>query len=817
MDAFLQDLRHAARSLLRRPGLTVVVVLSLALVIGASAAIFSYVSFLLWQDLPVKDPATLVAVSSEVPEGGVSHSYPEYLDLRDQSRGVLTDLAASGITSAAIDTGSETLHAWVHLVTGNYFALLGVDTRQGRVLLADDDHPGGGRAAVLSHGFWRRALAGDPDAVGRTVRLNGHPFTIAGIMPERFLGAGLPADVYVTVSQESLLRTSNRDSRNDRSYEWLGLVGRLQQGVGPEAAQAALGPLAARLHPEAPQRRLLVQASGKVADPETRAYLLPTAAKTLGFVLLLLLLACANVANLLIAGATDRLGDLGVRVAIGASRWRLVRGLLAESLLLSALGGLLGVAFAAWGIRLIEGYLNTQPAGLGSWGEGWADFRLDGRVLAFTLGLCLLTGLLSGLLPAFQASSRAVLVPALKGSPDRGLRGMRIGRIGVREGLVITQVALSAALLAGTGLFARSLWRIYDVDPGFRSEKVLLSTMSISERPGETAAERQEAYRALLAEVRSLPGAAAAGLVAHVPLSGLTRIVPVELPGRPGERPVTLQVVSPGLFGTLEIPLLRGRDFGSADRPDTGPVVVVSDGLARLLWPEEDPVGRQLRLSSGIPGEKPREHRVIGVAGDVRHQNLWDPPPPMVYLSCDQTSRRRMTLVARAQGDPRALLPAVRRTLARRNMAVIDLMPFSSHVELSLGPQRMNVEVVGLFGLLGLALAALGIASAMSSAVSRRTREIGIRMALGATPEAVLWRELRHAFSLIALGAGLGLAATLASAKLLAGFVQGVETVPEPLVLAAVALVLFGVGGLASWHPARRAARIDPLMAIKRR
>jgi putative ABC transport system permease protein len=787
MDAFLQDLRHAVRSLLRRPGLVAVVVLSLSLVIGANAAIFSYLSFLLWQDLPVKDPATLVSVSSEVPEGGVSHSYPEYLDLRDQSRGVLTDLAALGITSAAMDTGAETLHAWVHLVTGNYFALLGVEARQGRVLLAEDDLPGGGQAAVLSHGFWMRAFAGDPAAVGRTVRLNGHPYTIAGIMPQRFLSAGLPADLYVTVSQEPLLRASQRDNRHDRNYEWLGLVGRLQPGVSPEAAQAALGPLASRLHPETPERRLVVTASGKITDPETRKHLLPTAWKTLGFVLLLLLLACANVANLLIAGATDRLGDLGVRVAIGASRWSLARGLLAESLLLAALGGLLGLMFAGWGVRLIESYLNTQPAGLGSWGEGWADLRLDGRVLAFTLGLCLLTGLLAGVLPALQASSRAVLVPALKGNPDGGLRGLRIGRIGVREALVITQVALSAALLAGTGLFARSLWRMYDVDPGFRFEKVVLSSMSLSERAGETAAERQETYRALLAEVGALPGVAAASLVSHVPLSGLTRIVPAELPGRPGGVPSTLQVV------------------------------VVSEGLARRLWPGEDPIGRQLRLGRGIPGEKPQEHRVVGVAGDVRQRALWEPAPPMVYLSCEQVPRRRMTLVARAQQDPRALLPAVRRTLARRDMAVIDLMPFSAHVELSLGPQRMNVEIVAIFGALGLALAALGIASAMSSAVSRRTREIGIRMALGATPETVLWRELRHALALIALGAGLGLAATLASAKLLAGFVQGVETVPEPLVLAAVALVLFGVGGLASWHPARRAARIDPLMAIRRR
>lgn len=816
MDAFLQDLRHAARSLLRRPGIAAVVILSLSLVIGASAAIFSYVSFLLWEDLPARDPDRLVSLNSEIPEGAVSCSYPDYLDLRDQSRDVLTDLAAMGITSAAVDSGAETLHAWLHLVTGNYFALLGVDARLGRSLTDEDDRAGVGRAIVLSHRFWMRAFGGDPAVVGRPTHVNGSVYTIVGIMPERFMGTGLPADAYVTVSQEGLLRAGARDHRQDRGYEWLGLVGRLRPGVSVAAAQGVLGGVAARLHPEMPQRRLVVAATGRIIDPDTRAFLLPTAWKTLGFVLLLLLLACANVANLLIAGATDRVGDLGVRVAIGASRWRLVRGLLAESLLLAVLGGALGLGFAAWGTRLIETYLNTQTGGLGSWGEGRADLQVDSRALGFTLGLSLLTGLLAGLLPALQASSRAVLMPALKGSPQTaGL--WKGGRFGVREGLVVAQVALSAALLAGTGLFARSLQRIYDVDPGFRFEKVLLASLSVVDRPGETAVERLATYRSLQEEIGALPGVAAASLVFHVPLSGLTRVVPVELPERPGEVMSTLQVVTPGFFGTLEIPLVQGRDFSEADGPDAPPVALVSAGLARRLWPGEAPLGRQVRLIPGVPGEKPRDCRVIGIVGDIRQRLLWEEPPPMVYLAYAQNSRRRMTLVVRGAGDPKALLAPVRRVLGRRDVALIDLMPFSAHTLRSLWPQRMNVQIVAIFGVLGLALASLGVASAMSAAVSRRTREIGIRMALGATPRDVLWRELRHALSLIALGAGLGLAATLAAAKLLASFVLGVETVPEPLVLAAVALVLFGVGSLASWHPARRAARVDPLVALRRR
>jgi predicted permease len=813
MDAFLQDLRQAVRSLWRRPALAAVVVLSLALVIGANTAIFSYLSFLLWEDLPVADPDRLVALVVETPAGTESTSYPDYLDLREGSRAVLADVAASGISSLTVETGAENLHAWAHFVTGNYFDLLGVRARLGRVLQEEDDRPGAAPVVVLGHGFWRRGFGGDPGVVGRTIRLNDLPYTIAGVMPEGFIGSGLPADVYVTVSQNAL-RADPRDRRQDRGYNWLGLVGRLRPGVGAAAAGEVLGGLAARLHPEIPGLRLRAVPIGKRVDPATREFLFPTAWKTFGFVILLLILVCANVANLLIAGASDRLKDLGVRVALGASRWRLVRALLAESLLLAVLGGALGVVFAVWGIRLIETSLSTQAGGLGSWGEGWAALHLDVRVLGFALGLSLLTGLLAGLVPALQASLRAVLMPALKGSPGGGVG--RSGRFGLREALVVTQVALSAALLAGTGLFGRSLQKIYAIDPGFRGGPVVLASLSFTDRPGASADRRRETFRALQEEAAALPGATAASLVFHLPLSGLTRTVPVERPGRPGEVPTVLQVVTPGFFTTLGIPL-QGRDFQATDGPEAPPVAIVSAGLARRLWPGGAAIGQRLRLSPGIPGEELRDCEVVGVAGDIRQRLLWEEPEPLVYLAYDQGPRRRMTLLVRGTGDPRALLAPVRRLVARPDFAVVDLMTFSAHLGRSLGPQRMNVEIVAIFGALGLSLAALGVASAMSAAVSRRTREIGIRMALGATPRDVLRRELRHALSLIALGAGLGLAATLASARLLASFVLGVETLPEPLVLAAVALVLFGVGGLASWHPARRAARVDPLVALRQR
>jgi predicted permease len=827
MDTLLLDLRSACRSLLHRPGLTLAVVLSLALVIGANTTVFSYVSFLLWQDLPVRDPDRLVQLTARMPEGDRQFSYPDYVDLREhgsEGRGVLSGLSAQSVSSATIDGGAGTVHAWTHLVSGNYFTLLGTRALHGRTLVPEDDRPGAEPAIVLSHGFWMRSFGGDPGVVGRTLRVNGTPFTVAGVMPLGFLGASFPGEVYVALSQESRVRTVGRDTRGDRTYEWLALYGRLRPGVEPAAAAEALGAVAARLHPETPELRIAVQPSGKIVVPEVRDFLLPAAWKTMVFVSLLLLLACANVANLLISSMADRIGDLGVRVAVGASRWSLIRTLIAESLLLAGTGGVLGALLAVWGTRLIETHLATQPAGLGHWSDGWGDLPIDLRVLGFTLLLCLATGFLSGLLPALHASSQAVLLPALKGNPQavslRG-RGRAFSRFGGREVLVVVQVALSAALLAGAGLFARSLGQIYDVDPGFRSEALLLSSVSITDRPGRQGGERRQEYRNLVADVGAIPGVAASTLVWHVPLAGLTRPVPLRLPGDLPEAErltATLQVVGTRYFETLGIPRLQGRDFDQRDVESSPPVAVVSEELARRLWPGEEAVGRLIRTASGVPGQAERDVQVIGVVGDTRQESLWHPTVPTVYLPFEQSFRRRMTLVARAQGDPAALLPAVRRVLGQRDdVAVIDLMPFSSHVARSLGPQRMNVMTVAIFGGLGLALASLGIASAMSSAVSRRRREIGIRMALGETPGSVLRRVLGRALGLIAVGAVLGLAATLASARLLAGFVLGVETVPEPLVLAAVAMVLFGVGSAASWHPARRAARVDPMVALKGR
>lgn len=821
MPSLLRDFRLALRSLARRPALALVVTLSLALVIGCNASVFSYLDFLLWRELPVRAPDRLIAVAVQTPEGPLSLSFPDYLDLRDQSQS-LSGLAGWNSFSAPVDTGTDTVHAWGHMVTGNYFPVLGVSARWGRALAEEDDRPGAAPVVVISDRFWRRYLGADRSVLGQSLRVNGQPFTVVGVMPEGFLGAGVPAELYIAmVPHHKAMRSIPGDVLTDRARAWVYLFGRLKPGIGIAAARAELEAIAGRLPRETPEpQRILVDPAGTVVDPATRESLLPMAQKMMIFVVLLLLLACANVANLLIASTADRLPDLGVRVALGAGRRQLLQQFLVESLLLSLLGGLLGTLIAVWGTRLIESYLTQTTAGLGSLGEGWIDLRLDLRVLGFTLLLCLATGLLAGLFPALQASSRASVITALKGGVDPG--GGWIARLRVREVLVVVQIALSAALLAGTGLFVRGLWRVSHIDPGFETEKILLASFIFPIDKSEGADERQKVvYQQILDEVAALPGVASTSLVWGPPLAGFSRFTEVALPER-AEEPlaVGLSIVGPGYFQTLGIAELQGRGFDLRDREGGQRSVVVNAALARRLWPGENPLGKTLLVPEGRNETGPTvSAEVIGVVADARTINLWEEAEPLVYLPFHQSFRRLMTLVVRTEGDPALLAPQVREELGERHreLAVVDLMPFPVHLRRSLWSQRMNAQVVGIFGFLGLTLAALGVGSAMSFAVSRRTHEIGIRMALGARQRAVLWGVLRQALLLVALGSVAGLAAILVFARVLASFIEGVETRPEPLVLTASALVLLTVGLLASWHPARRAARVDPAIALKHR
>ncbi|HEV7514899.1 MAG TPA: ADOP family duplicated permease [Thermoanaerobaculia bacterium] len=829
MAGWLEDLRYAVRSALKRPGRSLVVCCGLALGLGANVAVWSYLDFLLWAELPAREPARLVAVDATADGSPGAFSYPDYLAYRDRNQ-VLSELAAAGSFSTTVDTGSATVHAWGDLVSGNFFNLLGVAPRQGRTLTPADDRSGAEPAAVLSAPFWRRAFAADPQVLGRTVRLNGHPVRIVGLMPEHFLGTGFPVDFYLPIVQEDLVRANVNGRVGDRRAAWLYLWGRLRPGVRMGQAQAALSALAMGLdqadpRPGAP-RRMRVTPGGRVIDPVTRAALLPAVRRILLFVGLLLVLACANVANLLLANAVDRRHDLALRVALGAGRWRLVRQMLAESLLLALLGGAAGLWLGIQGIHLIEHTLHTASGstGLGSWGEGLIHLRLDFRVLSFSLLLCLAAGLLSGLLPALRATSRRRLLSSYRGDTGGGAEepGGPLGRFGTEALLVVLQVAMSTWLLAGTAFLAESVWRIERTPMGFDAANVLLVTCALPAGLEGNSPRQARTLEEIADSVRTLPGIQSVSLSWGVPLAGWSHSEKIEVPERRGQ-PLSrnLAVVGLDYFETLKIPRLAGRGFERRDADGAPRVAIVNQALAAELWPGRSALGRRLLLpgKAGAQAASVTSAEVIGVAADTRAVKLWERPAPLLYLPLAQNPHRLMTLLVRPAGaaEPAGLQPALRRELRRTHpeLAVVDVVPFALHLERSLWNQRMNAQFLAVFGALGLALAGLGLGSAMSFSVSRRQREIGVRMALGSTPGGVQSLVLRWALTQVALGVALGLAATLAFIRLLAGLIEGTETTADPLALLGATLVLFTVGLAATWAPARRAARIDPCDAFR--
>jgi putative ABC transport system permease protein len=820
----LSDLTAAVRTLLRRRGLTAVAVVSLALVIGTGTAEISYLSFLLWAGLPVPHPRGLVALAVSSPsEPSTATSYPDYLDYRDQND-VLTGLAARGVFGTTAETGGDTVHVWGHLVSGNYFAILGAAMHLGRGLDEADDRPGAERVAVLSHTFWRQACRGEPAILGRTIRLNGQPFTVVGVAPEDFRGDGVPADLYVPLAQQAAVRLSRHEMLTDRGFGWLSLVGRLRPGVGLDHARAALNIVTARLRresPDRPPRRVDVYANDHLVGAGDRSELLPRARRIGAFVGILVLLGCANVANLLVSNTAGRLGELGVRAALGAGRGRLLRQLLAESVVLAAAGGALGCLLASWEMRLLEGFWSNSIPGLGGWARGWFHLRLDGRVLGLTFLLCLVAGTLAGLLPA-RAATRADLTAPLRGLPQAAAR--RDGRWGawslpgMPELLVILQVALAVWLVAATGSFAQSLLHLYRTPTGFSTAGLWITSFSLPDRrPDGSPFEPRAAYLGLQREARELPGVAAASLSWGVPLSGLSRSATMRLPERPGQSfDVALSIVGDGYFATLGIPRRLGRTFAESDGDGRPSVAVVNESLARRFWPGESPIGRTILVENGNLLSPRASAEVIGVVADTRSVSPWEPPRPLLYLPFGQNFRRLMTLVTRAASPGLDLAPLIQRQIRRHHpdLAIVDLMPFSVSLDRALSGQRLNTGAVALFALLGLALAAAGVGGAMATSVSRRTREIGIRMALGAQRGQVLSHVLRRALALAAAGSLLGLGATLAGSRLLASFLDGVTATPSLLPLAAAAAILLVIAVLAALLPARRAARVDPLRAI---
>jgi predicted permease len=820
MDSFLQDVRYAIRGFENSSGLTFVAIAVLAIGIGANTAIFTLVNAALLRGLPgVEDPAHLVHLQRTRNGRPTNSSYPDYIDYRDNSQ-TLEGVAAHCATPLTFQTGT-TERVRGDLVTGNYFSVLGTKAAAGRLITeADDGEPGRSPVAVLSHAFWLRAFSGSTDILGQTIRLNNHEFTVIGVADRNFLGTekGTAFDVWIPIKMqvEAMPRTLGRHWFNERASGWLTLFGRLRDGLSLDRAQAELSTQAKRLEEAYPDLHsgggILVLAGVGLSfsdRDELRGFLGLLAAA----VVLLLLIACTNVANLLLVRATVRRREIAVRLALGATRGRLIRQLLTEGLLLSLAGGALGVLLAPWAASLIMAFQQPGYALRGM------DISLDGRVLLFSLLLSILTGAVFGLAPALQAS-KTDLVGSLKdGAPGSGVRKTRLQGI-----LVVAQVALSLLLLIGAGLAVRTMQRVLTMDHGFDSNNLVLMSMDLTIQ-NYSEAKGRAFYEELLKRLESLPDIESASLAKTVPPNDWSDRLNVFLPGEAPPLEVLrvrddlgLRVdanrIAPDFFRTLGIPLISGREFSDADRVGSPPVAIINEKLAARLWPGESAVGKMLLVQYWRDPRPPVE--IVGVAANSKYRSLLEDIPMLICLPELQAYDGRATVVARARANPSSALSTIRAEVAAIDPALPlhSVKTMSEQITGNLWQQRMAAGLIGLFGVVALLLAAIGLYGIIAHWVTLRTREIGIRMALGAQPASVRNVVVRQCLQLALKGIALGLVCSFFLTRLMSSVLYGVSAT-DPVTFVAASVLLTGVALGSGIVPARRATRVDPMIALR--
>jgi len=823
MNTFWQDLRYGARMMVKAPGFTLVAVFSIALGIAVNAAVFTLVNGMLLKPMPVRDPERLVALYTIEPNSIYPRqfSYPDYVDYRDHNQ-VFSDLFIHYTTQLSLkgrDGAAEMVAG--EMVTGNYFTGLRLDAALGRLLTTEDDkRPGGHPVVVLSHAFWERGFAGDPNVVGQIVKLNGQDFTIIGVAKKGFSGTrqfGWIPDVYLPLMMyaQAIPGTDERFLSN-RGNRDLNVNGRLRDGVTIEQARAAMSAFAKQLANDYPRTNAnlgvgMIPAGAKVQPAvEFLGYTRMIMGMMMGLVGLVLLVACANVANLLLARATARRREIAVRLALGASRARLVRQLLTESVMLSTLGGALGLIMAVW------------LSGLFRFGAPKVDFAtmdfnyalsLDYRVLGFTLAVSMLTGVIFGLAPAFQAS-RPDLVPTLKGETINVAAGRR--RINLRNLLVVAQVALSLMLLVSAGLLVKSMRNAQIMNPGFRTDHLLMASVNV-DLHGYDEARGRRFYKQLGERLQGLPGVQRASFAGPLPLDqynyGANVTIEGRVPRTANERlNIGYSIVGHDYFETMNTPIVQGRAFTERDNENAPRVAIINETMARRYWPGQNPIGKRLRLG----GEQSPWLEVAGVARDGKYITLGEPPTDYFFLPFWQNYDGRMTLLAHMAGDPESVIAGIRREVKALDeqlpvYGVRDAPEFLDRI-LS-GPKSIAATVSG-FGLLALLLAAIGLYGVMSYAVAERTREIGVRMALGAQPRDLSRMILRQGLRLSLGGVALGLAGALGLARLLQGLLYDMSAT-DPLTFTVIALSLVVVAMLACWIPARRATKVDAMVALR--
>jgi putative ABC transport system permease protein len=805
MSLLWQDVRYGARGLMKSPGFTLVAVLTLALGIGANTAVFSVVHAVLLRSLPYGQADRLVAVWAHDTKAQDDHSYfsiSAVNDFRAQNRSFESLTGFSPRWSFNLKGEGEPERIYGFFASANFLETLGVAPLRGRSFTAEDDQAGAPRSAILSYGLWQRRFGGDPNLVGRAINLDDGPVTVIGILPAGFqfldgTSRGEAVEIWVPLELNPFVQRG-------RQVRLCSLIGRLRPGVTREQAQAEFAGITAQLAQQYPETEANIGANLVPLQEEVAGRARPLLLALAGAVGLVLLIACVNVANLLLARAAARHRQLAIRAAMGAGRGRLVRELLTESTLLSLLGGVGGVVLAWWGVRAL---VAMAPAAL----PRRQEIAVDGAVLLFTLAVALVASALFGLIPALQAS-RLQLSDALK-EGSRGTDGG--GRHRLRSALVVAEVALSLVLVIGASLLIRSFIKLQGVDPGFSTENIV--SMDLSSL-GPDAARRGAVMEEIYGRLRALPGVTAAGETSRLPLAGVggnpTSNLQIERrPVPPGQEPqIDFRRASREYFRAMNIPLLAGRRFELSDdgRPETPAVALINQAAVEKFFPGEDPVGQRIQMGGGA------WFTIIGVVGNIRHLGLAAAPRPEAYMHTLQGPLNNPQLVVRTAGDAAAAVRSIR-SVIRATDANIIISRVSTMEDVryqSLAAPRFNTILFGVFAILALALGLVGIYGVMAYTVTQRTHEIGIRMALGALPRDVLRMMAAQGMKLAVTGAAIGLAVALAVTRVLRALLY--ETSPtDPLTFIAVVTLLLAVALLACVVPARRATRTDPLIALR--
>ena len=810
MQTLWQDLRYGFRTLMRKPGYTIVAIIALALGIGANTAIFSVVNSILLRPLAYHDPERLVVINHDYPKINLKASVSAigYTHYRDNAKSFESVAATTG-GNFNLTGGGDPERLNGAPVTHNFFSVLGARPALGRLFLPEEDQPGKNKVVVLSHSFWQRRFGGDPGIVNKNIMLNDENYSVVGVMPPSFQfgrEVGQVVDLWTPIAF-----TPEQLSYNSLTNEYLFVIARLKPGVMIQQAQAELDTIAGNLRQQYLPWAATRSEWGLTLD-SLRELVIGGIRRSLwilmGIVGLVLLIACANVANLLLARAADRQKEIAIRAALGAGRWRIVRQLLTESALLAVTGGLVGLLLAYIGIGALVKINEVQiPRAY--------EIGLDWRVLAFTLSVSLLTGFIFGLIPALQ-SSKADLHETLK---EGGRTGSSGARSWVRNTLVVLEMALALVVLVSAGLLMRSFWRLQQVNPGFAPQNVLAMSLGLPATKYREPAQRANFYQELLQRIRALPGVQSAGATSILPLSGNNssgsfriegRVVPQGQSSPHGDR----WAATTDYFSTMKIPLIRGRYFDDRDTMESQPVAIIDETMQRKYWPNENPVGKRITFQSRQ--NNPIWREIVGIVGHVKHQGLEGESRVQYYIPHTQVQNASMNLVVRASVDPSSLTGGVRATISSldKDLPVFRVKTMEQYVIDSMAQRRFAMTLIGIFAAVALALAAVGLYGVLSYSITQRSHEIGIRMALGAQVRDVLRLVVGQGMLLALAGVILGNIAAFMLTQLMANLLFDVKA-RDPLTFASIALLLILVALVACFVPARRATKVDPIVALR--